>query len=288
MGSYFVVEADGAKKQATKLGVGLQVVDSGQDPQKDVTLAQTLVTQGVKGIGVVPSNTDIGPRVFKVTDGANIPLVASDSPLTSADGKKAPFVGLDQTGSGTQVGQILGSMYKAKGWAAADTYYANVLAGSLQVCVQRNNAEVAAFMAANPDFPKDHVIDVPYDGTPGAATTAMKTVITAHPEAKYWLSASCNDDGVVGVAKALQGTRFPAANMLGVGLGGDLACQIYTDAFQAVAIPSTTYLDAGLIGATVVDTLYKIVVQKQNVTGNVYVPTPQIDKDSYAKAAACK
>lgn len=288
MGSYFVVEADGAKAEAAKLGIGLQVVDSGQDPLKDVTLAQTLVTQGVKGIGVVPSNTDIGPRVFKVTDGANIPLVASDSPLTSASGKQAPFVGLDQTGSGTQVGQIMGKMFKDKGWAGTDTYYANVLAASLQVCVQRNNAEVAAFLAANPSFPGDHIINVPYDGTPGKATTAMKTVITAHPEAKHWLSASCNDDGVVGVAKALQGTQFPAANMLGVGLGGDLACQIYTDAYQAVAIPSTTYLDAGLIGATVVHTLYRIVVQKENVTGNVFVPTPQIDKTSYAKAAGCK
>jgi L-arabinose transport system substrate-binding protein len=288
VGDYFVVEANGAKAEAKKLGVDLQVVDSGQDPQKDVTLAQSLITGGIKGLAVVPSNTDIGPRVFRVTDQAGIPLVASDSPLADASGKKAPFIGLDNTGSGEQVGKILASEYGKKGWSAADTYFAVVAAPTLQVCNLRTNAEVSVFQKANPSFPSNHVVTVPYDGTPGKATDSMRTAITAHPQAKHWLITSCNDDGVVGAAKALQGNDFPAANVLGVGLGGDLACQIYADSYQQVAIPTTTYLDAGLIGATAVKTLYTLVVKKGKVGDNVYVPTPQIDKSDYQKYAGCK
>ena len=188
---------------------------------------------------------------------------------------------------GKQVGKILAQEYAKKGWSASDTYYAVVAAPTLQVCQLRTNAEVSEFEKANPSFPSSHVVTLPYDGTPGKGTDSMRTAITAHPEAKHWLVTSCNDDGVVGAAKALQGVNFSPDNMLGVGLGGDLACQIYTTPYLTTSIPTTTYLDAGLIGATVVDTLYKIVVKKQQVEGNVYVPTPQIDKSTYAKQASC-
>lgn len=288
VGTYFVTEANGAKAQAKKLGVKLQVVDSGQDPQKDVTLSQSLITSGVKAIAVVPSNTDIGPRVFRLTTAAKIPLVASDSPLADANGKKAPFIGLDNTGSGVQVGQIISKLYKQKGWSPSDTYYADVEAPTLQVCMLRTNASVSVFTKANPSFPSSHVVKLPYDGTPGKATQSMRTVITAHPQAKHWVISSCNDDGVVGAAKALQGTGFQASNALGVGLGGDLACQIYTTAYLTTSIPTTTYLDAARIGSTVVQTMYDIVIKKKNITGNVYVPTPQIGKADYVKYAGCK
>lgn len=288
VGSYFVTEANGAKAEAKKLGVNLSVVDSGQDPQKDVTLSKTLITNGVQAIAVVPSNTDIGPRVFRLTDAAKIPLIASDSPLASSSGKKAPFIGLDNTGSGVQVGQILAKLYKQKGWSPSDTYYADIEAPTLQVCLLRTNAEANVFTKANPSFLSGHVLKIPYDGTPGKATDSMRTAITAHPGAKHWLMTSCNDDGVVGAAKALQGTGFSASNALGIGLGGDLACQIYTTSYLTTSIPTTTYLDAARIGSTVVQTMYNIVVKKKNVTGNVYVPTPQITKSDYAQHAGCK
>lgn len=288
VGAYFVTEANGAKAEAKKLGITLSVVNSGQDPQKDVTLTQTLITNGMQAIAVVPSNTDIGPRVFRLTDAAKIPLVASDSPLADSSGKKAPFVGLDNTGSGVQVGQILAKLYKDKGWSPTDTYFANIEAPTLQVCLLRTNAAVSVFTKATPSFPVSHVVKLPYDGTPGKATDSMRTVITAHPQAKHWLMASCNDDGVVGAAKALQGTGFKAENALGVGLGGDLACQIYTTPYLTTSIPTTTYLDAARIGSTVVQTMYNIVVKKKKITGNVFVPTPQITKADYAQHAGCK
>jgi L-arabinose transport system substrate-binding protein len=284
---YFVTEANGAKAEAQKLGVKLTVVDAGQDSSKDITLTQTLITSGVKGLAIVPSNTDIGPRVSKLTQAAKIPLVASDSPLKDSSGKSAPFVGLDNTGSGVQVGQILGREFNKRGWSASDTYYADVQAPTLQVCMLRTNASLSTFSKAVPSFSSGHVVKLPYDGSVAKATDSMRAAITAHPQAKHWVLSSCNDDGVVGALKALQGKGFKAANALGIGLGGDLACTAYTDAYTTTGMPISTYLDAGRIGATVVQTLYNIVVKKQTVTGNVFVPTPEITKANYAQHAKC-
>lgn len=285
---YFVTEANGAKAEAKKLGVDLTVVDSGLDASKVITLTKTLLTSGVKGLAIVPGNTDIGPRVSKLTADAGVPLVASDSPLADANGKQAPFVGLDNTGSGVQVGQILGRLYKQRGWSSADTYYADVEAASLQVCLLRTNASVKEFQKSATDFTADHVLHLPYDGSVAKSTDSMRAAITAHPNAKHWVISSCNDDGVVGALKALQGKNFTASNALGIGLGGNLACTIYVDKYLSDGIPVSTYLDAARIGSTVVQTLYDLVVSKKNVTGSVFVPTPEITKSNYAQTAGCK
>jgi L-arabinose transport system substrate-binding protein len=286
--TYFATEAAGAKAEAKKLGVNLEVVDFGGDASKSISQTQTLITQGVDGIGVVPSNTDVGPRLATITKKAGIPLVASDSPLVDGSGKSLPFVGLDNAGSGVQVGTILAREYAQKGWSVDDTYYANVEATQLQACLLRTNAAVKVFSGKTAGFASSHVVSVPYDGTVSTATDAMNAAITAHPNAKHWVITSCNDAGVVGALRSMQSKGLDATNQLGVGLGGDLACQVYTTPYLTAAIPVSTYLDAGSIGATVVQTLYNIVAKHKKVSGNVFVPTPEINVKNFKDKVSCK
>lgn len=288
IGSYFAVEAKGAKARAKKLGVDLSVVDAGQDTAKQINMSKSLITSGVDALAIVPSNTDIGPRVSALTKRAGIPLVASDSPLKDSSGKAVPFVGLNQVESGTQVGEILSREFLKRGWKPAETLYADVEASELQVCVQRTDASVAAFEKAVPGYGSKNVVKVPYDGTPGTATTAMRAAITAHPEAKHWVVSSCNDDGVVGAMRALQAKGAKADQVLGVGLGGDLACQLYKTPYLAKSIPFSTYLDPASIGATVVQTMYDIVVKKKAAPAKVYVPTPEMNAGNFQRLAHCK
>src|SRR3954452_1660767 len=56
---YFVQEADGAKAEAARLGVDLDVVDSARENTQVISLTQTMITSGVKGLAIVPGNTDI-------------------------------------------------------------------------------------------------------------------------------------------------------------------------------------------------------------------------------------
>jgi len=220
---YFVQEANGAKAEAKKLGVGIKVVDSGRVSSSVISLTQTLITTGVKGVAIVPGDTAIGPRVTALTSRAHIPLVASDSPLKDASGKPVPFVGMNNAQAGVQVGKIAARIYNKLGWSASDTGFADVEV-DLQACLLRTNAEVAWFKKLVPSFSSSNVVKVPYDGGATKAQDSMNATITAHPEIKHWVIASCNDDGVVGAIRALQTKGFPVGNILGVGLGGNLAC----------------------------------------------------------------
>ena len=283
---YFVQEADGAKAEAKRLGVDLDVVDSARENTQVISLTQTMITSGVQGLAIVPGNTDIGPRVASATKRADVALIASDSPLKAADGTPVPFVGLNNEQSGVQVGEIVARIFKEEGWSAADTYYANVEV-PLQACLLRTNAAVDTFRKASPDFSADHVVKVPYDGAATKANDSMRATITAHPEAKHWLITSCNDDGVVGALRALQNKRFAVGDVIGVGLGGNLACSAFTTPYVKDGMRATTWNDPAMIGSTVVKRLYEQVVEKKQVPGETFVRTPEVNADSYADEIDC-
>jgi L-arabinose transport system substrate-binding protein len=284
---YFVEEANGARAEARRLGVDLQVVDSGLESAKVISLTRTLITSEVDGLAIVPSNTEIGPRVTSLAERADIPLVASDSPLEDAGGKAVPFVGLDNEESGVQVGEIVARIYGEEGWSPENTYYANVEA-PFQACLQRTNAAVETFRKANPDFPEDHVIKVPYDSTSKKANDAMRATLTANPDAEHWLISACNDDGVDGALRALQNKGFPVGNVIGVGLGANLACQVFTKPYLSEGMRASTYLDPTAIGGGVVKRLYQLGVEEKDVPANTYIPTPEVNADNYQDKIDCK
>lgn len=283
---YFVTEADGAKAEAKKLGVDLQVVDFGMDSGKVISQTRTLITSGVQGIAVVPANTDVGPRLAALTDQHDVSLVASDSPLKDSSGKAVPFVGLNNKQSGVQVGKIAARIFGDTGWSGADTYFADVEA-PMQACLERTNAEYRVFRKAHPDLPADHVVRVPYDGLANKASDSMRATITAHPKAKHWVIASCNDAGVVGALRALRDKNFPVENVLGVGLGGDQACQAYKQKYIKDGLRASTYLNPKKIGAGDVKVLYQMVVKHKTPPQHTYVPTPEVNAKNYQKIMPC-
>jgi L-arabinose transport system substrate-binding protein len=217
---------------------------------------------------------------------AAVGLVASDSPLKDSSGAAVPFVGLDNKQSGTQVGQIAARLYGGLRWPAAQTWFADVEA-PFQACLDRTNAEYQVFRRAHPELPANHVVKVPYNGLANKASDAMRATITAHPQAKYWVIASCNDAGVVGALRALRDKAVPVANVLGVGLGGDQACQAYTQSYISAGLRASTYLNPKAIGAGDIKVLYQIVVQKKTPPKVTYIPTPEINKQNYRTTMAC-
>ena len=55
-------------------------------------------------------------------------------------------------------------------------------------------------------------------------TTAAQAVV-AYPNVKKWLIAGCNDNGVLGVVRALEQSGYTADDMIGVGVNGQIACE---------------------------------------------------------------
>jgi L-arabinose transport system substrate-binding protein len=235
---------------------------------------------------VVPSNTDVGPALSDIASANKMFLVASDSPLKDSAGKPVPFVGLDNTGSGKQVGDILVKLFDKTGWPPADTYLADIEA-PFQACLDRTDTAVKVFEAAHPDWSAKNVIKVPYKGLIDQGDDAMRATLTAHPEAKYWLLESCNDEGVVGGLQALDSRDFPVQNVIGVGLGATQACTAFTTDYVKDGFKASTDLNPAAIGGGAVRVAVDLINGKK-VPDTTYVETPELTRDNFQSLLNCK
>ncbi len=278
---YFTQEASGAIQEAKKLGVTVKVQNAAGSSNTQLTQESTLLGSGVNGIIVVAVDQSAGPALAKAATKAAVPLVASDNTIDNAAGKAVPFVGFKWAQLGTQVGTEVAKLFKAKGWAPSSTRVLSVVQQALTTCNQRTNAETKAFLAAEPGMAKD-VIDVPYDGTSNAADTAAATIITANPQVTHWLSWSCNDDGVVGALQAVSNAGVSPSNAIGVGLGGNLACQEWSKG-TATGFDAAVYANPALTGALAVQELYDNVTKKKSLPASVTLDGVLVTQGDYKK-----
>lgn len=221
---YFVDEANGAKREATTLGnVKVDVVNLGTDSNKAISSMSTEVGQHVDGIAIVVPDQKIGPQIIQAAQGANIPLVASDDPISSGSGAAAPFVGFDSMQMGLSVGREAGRLFKRAGWSASNTKVMAAYSQSLSDCQQREAGEEQGFkQTAGASVP---IVKLGTDNSVTDAQNKAGAGLTANPSVKHWLVWGCNDESETGVVSALQNGHIAAANIIGVGLGAYLDCK---------------------------------------------------------------
>lgn len=285
--SFFVQQAQGAKNEAKKLGVKVTTADVGTSAEKTITDVQNAIAQDVDGIIIAPASGELGPRIMTLADRAKVPVLAIDNNFNDADGKPVPLVGIDAPAVGKDSGTMLAGQYQKSGWSDSDTYYLSVELPNFPTCTLRTDAAKKAFLSANPSFPSDHVVVVPYDGTVEKALSATRPVQVAHSDAKHWLITSCNDDGTVGAGKALIAAHVSPADVLGVGLGGDLACQAWGKGAAPTGMVETNYFDAGEFGEKAVKVMYEYIKNGTKMPELTVVSTVHIDPQNYADSVKC-
>jgi L-arabinose transport system substrate-binding protein len=279
--SYFVLEGDGAKAEAAKLGATVKVLNENNSSSTTVSDIQTATGQQANGLIVVAPDATLGPRMVNLAKTANVPIMASDNGFAGTDGKQVPFVGIDATAFGKSTGVILMNYYKQLGWSSASTYMLLYTNPALPTCNLRTNAEQAQVVASG--FPQGHIITVATtDNTTEKAFSNTGPVKTAHPQAKQWLLAGCNDDVAFGGAKALTSSGVPAADVDAVGLGGDLACQTWGKGAPDVGFRGTNYIYPNGIGANAVREMYDNVVKHTPFPANTYVSPIEMSKSNFA------
>ncbi len=278
--SYFVLEGDGAKTEAAKLGATVKVSNENNSSSTTISDIQTAIGQQVNGLIVVAPDASLGPRMVNLAKTANVPIMASDNGFAASDGNQVPFVGIDAAAFGESTGTILMSYYNQLHWSAGSTYMLLFTNPALPTCNLRTNAEEAKVVASG--FPKSHVITVPTtDNTTQAAFNNTGPVRTAHPQAKDWMVAGCNDDVAFGGAKALVSAGVPASGVDSVGLGGDLACQVWGSGAPDVGFRGTNYIYPNAIGADAVREMYDNVVKHESFPANTYVSPIQMSRSDY-------
>jgi L-arabinose transport system substrate-binding protein len=279
---YFIDEANGAKQQAASMGdVTVNVVNLGTDSNLAISALNTEVGQQVDGIAIVVPDQKIGPQVLGQAASSNIPMVASDDPISDGSGKAAPFVGFDSVQMGTSVGQQAGKLYQQAGWNASDTKVLAVYQEGLSNCQQREQGEETGFQsAAGTQLP---IIKVGTDNSVVDAQNKTGAVITANPQVKNWIVWGCNDESETGAVTALQNGGLSPNNIIGVGLGGYLTCKDWK-AGKPSGNKAALFIDGRQVGAAALKAIVDHVRTGAPLPPSTVVPTTIVDPSNWQQA----
>jgi L-arabinose transport system substrate-binding protein len=276
---YFVDEANGAKREAAKLGnVKVDVVNLGTDSNKAISDVNTEVGQRVDGMAIVVPDQKIGPQVIDAANGAGIPIAASDDPIQSGSGKPAPFIGFDSTQMGTSVGTEAGTLFKKSGWTASDTRIMAAYQQDLSDCQLREKGEEQGFKAAaGTSLP---IVKLGTDNSVIDAQNKAAASLTANPNVKHWVVWGCNDESETGVVTALQNGHVSPSNILGVGLGAYLTCKDWKANVNS-GNKAALYIGGADVGAAAVKVLVDYLRDNKPLPAKTIAKTTMVDASNW-------
>ncbi len=280
---FAVEQIDAAKALASKDGVTLLTADVKQDTSLAISTVNQMLAQGAKGIVIVVPDQSIGPAVLQAAKAKGAVVVASDDAIKDASGTAAPFVGLDGATLGKQAGKALADQLAAKGWDGPSTAFVNVVLPSLTVCNERTGGADSAFAAATSTF-GGKKLRVSYDGTLAQALTSMNATITSNPDIKNWLITGCNDDGVAGALRALEGKGVTKANSVGVGMDGALVC---SELSKDNGFYGANYVSFSKNGELAYQALVDNLTKGTAIAPTTFVPGPLVTRENYKQTAGC-
>lgn len=219
---FFVSMKDGAQKEADKLGYNLVVLDSQNNPAKELANVQDLTVRGTKLLLINPTDSDAVGNAVKMANQAKIPVITLDR-LANA-GTVVSHVASDNRFGGKMAGDFiakkLGSDAKViqlEGIAGASA--ARERGEGFKQSMEKNKFQLLASQPAD------------FDRTKGL--NVMQNLLTAHPTVQAVFAQ--NDEMALGALRALQ--TAGKADVLVVGFDGT------DDGIKAV--------ESGKLGATI-------------------------------------
>ncbi|WP_152048642.1 arabinose ABC transporter substrate-binding protein [Aureimonas psammosilenae] len=202
---------------------GFTLVEIGaEDGEKVQAAIDNLGAQGAQGFIVCTPDVKLGPGIVAKAAANNLKLMTVDDRLVDASGKAiedVPHMGISATKIGEAVGQAISDEIKKRGWDMAKVGAVKVSYDQLPTAVDRVTG--ATSVLEKNGFPAANIFNAPQAKTDTeAALNAATTVINAHPEIQHWVAVGLNDEAVLGAVRATESVGVPAANVIGVGIGG--------------------------------------------------------------------
>lgn len=191
----------GIQEVAERMGVDLLVCDSKYEAEAAINCAQLMADRGVDG--VVNSNwyAPAAEAMSEILTKAGIPHVASD-----VEHPNAVFFGVDNCDTGRMSGNYLAD-YALNVWKAPPEEIWVVMGENPDVGEEpqkRISCSEDTIRERIPDIPADHFVRILNGSFTEEMFENMTTWLTAHPDAKYILTATINDQGGVGAAAACE------------------------------------------------------------------------------------
>ncbi|MEZ9700876.1 ribose ABC transporter substrate-binding protein RbsB [Vibrio sp. 10N.261.46.E12] len=249
---FFVTMKDGAEAKAEELGYKLIVLDSQNDPSKELSNIEDLTIRGVKAILINPTDSDAVSNAIRMANRSNIPVLTLDRGASRGDvvshiasdnvigGEMAGHFIMEKVGEKAKVIQLEG---------IAGTSAARERGEGFMNAVNGSNLELLASQPAD------------FDRTKGL--NVMENLLAANPDVQAVFAQ--NDEMALGALRAVQAS---GKEVMIVGFDGT------DDGIAAVnrgLLGATVAQQPDLIGSLGIEMADKVL---KGETVDEYVPVP--------------
>jgi ribose transport system substrate-binding protein len=247
---FFVTLKDGAQAKADELGYDLVVLDSQNDPAKELANMEDILTQGVNVILINPTDSDAVGNAIKMANDEGIPVVTLDR--GASDGDVVTHIASDNVAGGEMAGEYIVGLLGGKGKVVelegiAGTSAARDRGKGFNEAIGKTEIEVVAKQVAD------------FDRTKGLSV--MENILQAQPEIDAVFAH--NDEMALGALKAIE-----SAGKRIIVVGFD-ATDDAVIAVENAEMAATVAQQPGLIGELGVDAASKIIAGE---TLEAYIP----------------
>ena len=235
---FFVTLKEGAEEKANELGVELIVLDSQNDPAKELSNVEDLITQGVALILINPTDSDAVGSAIKAANDAAIPVITLDRGANAGD--VITHIASDNIAGGKMAGEFIIEKLGGKGKVVelegiAGTSAARDRGQGFNEAIATSDIEVVAKQVAD------------FDRTKGLSV--MENILQAQPEINAVFAH--NDEMALGALKAIE---VSGREILVVGFD---ATDDAVKAVQAGDMAATVAQQPALIGSLGVEAAVK-------------------------------
>lgn len=188
---FFVTLKEGAEAKAAELGIELIVLDSQNDPAKELGNVEDLLTQEVSVILINPTDSDAVVNAIKAANAKSIPVITLDRGANAGD--VVAHIASDNVAGGKMAGEYVVAQLNGTGKVVelegiAGTSAARDRGLGFNTALEGTSVEVVARQVAD------------FDRTKGLSV--MENILQAQPEINAVFAH--NDEMALGALKAIQ------------------------------------------------------------------------------------
>ncbi|MGL5222157.1 MAG: ribose ABC transporter substrate-binding protein RbsB, partial [Plesiomonas shigelloides] len=247
---FFVTMKEGAEKKANELGYNLIVLDSQNDPAKELANVEDLTVRGVKVLLINPTDSAAVANAVAMANRSNLPVITLDR--GAEKGKVVSHIASDNVAGGKMAGDFiaekLGKQAKViELEGIAGTSAARERGAGFKQAIEAHQLQLLAAQPAD------------FDRTKGL--NVMENLLAAQPQVQAVFAQ--NDEMALGALRALQAAG--KENVLVVGFDGT---EDGIKAVQRGKLAATIAQQPDQIGSIGVETADKV-LKGQPVEANI-------------------
>lgn len=188
---FFVSMKDGAQKEADKLGYKLVILDSQNNPAKELANVQDLTVRGTKLMLINPTDSDAVGNAILMANQAKIPVITLDRAANK--GEVVSHIASDNVAGGKEAGEFIAKKL-------GDNAKVIQLEGIAGTSAARERGD--GFKKAQEEHKFNMLASQPADFDRTKGLNVMQNLLTAHPQVQAVFAQ--NDEMALGALRALQ------------------------------------------------------------------------------------